>query len=323
MEAPVLPPTADPREEEPAPTRPAAQIPLPAIPDVSGTVQAELATVQAALPTGIAIPLPGQQPGPAFGEVVLAFGEEGTGDGFLSDPREIAVGPDGAIYVADYTTRRVQRFGPEGRFERSWLVEDERPIMALAADRQGRVYVSQVAGVTVYDGASGAIVDVIARGEGFSELIALGDGSLLGVPWAGDELVRLGPDGSELGRLSNPLAAADSGDSPVAIAADGLGTLYIMGSRGGEVFVFSPEGAFRDKFPAPGATFFPQLAVDGQGRVFVSTFMGGIQVYAPDGRPLGAIATPGYAFDLTFDGESSLYAATNAPAVIKVRGGPR
>ena len=149
--------------------------------------------------------------------------------------------------------------------------------------------------------------------------IVLGDGDLLGIPWASGDLVRLSAEGEEIGRIPDILAAADVDDTPLAVASDGLGTLYLLGSQGAEVFVFSAEGDFRDKFSVSDPTPFGDLAVDGQGKIYVPGFFGGVQVFAPDGRALGNVFTAGTAFDLTFDDENNLYLATNTPRIVKLR----
>ncbi len=312
-------PTEDPREQEPIPPAPTAFLPgveatVAAVQTMAGGVVAEAqATAEAAFGNG-------PQAGPALGVVTLAFGEEGVGDGFLDDPRGIAVGPDGAIYVADYINRRIQRFSAAGRFERSFFVEDERPILALAADRQGRVLVAQNFQVSVFDGATGALLSTFTdgQGSGFEDLEVLGDGSLIAIPWAGRDLVRLSADGVEIGRISDILAAADTDQAPQALAADGLGTLYILADSGETVYIFGPDGIYRDKFSVPDANPFGELAVDRQGRIYVSGFFHGVQVFEADGRQAGTVDLDGIAFGLTFDGQNSLYAATNRPRVVKV-----
>ncbi|NNJ10672.1 protein kinase [Chloroflexales bacterium ZM16-3] len=264
--------------------------------------------------------IPGQQKpsGDSFGTTLLEFGADGTGDGFLSDARSIAVGPDGAIYVADYSTGRVQRFSAEGKFERSWKLEDDRPILAMAADRDGLVYVSQNALVSVFEGATGKPVRTIAKGEGFEDLIVLGDGSLLGIPWASGDIVRLDSKGRDLEKIKDILEEADSHGSPSALAADGLGTIYVLDADAQEVYIFSSEGKFRDKFSAPGAWAFSKLAVDGQGKIYVTGFPGGVSVFSPDGQPFGTISVSGVARDLTFDKENNLYVSTAQPRILKI-----
>jgi serine/threonine protein kinase/sugar lactone lactonase YvrE len=314
--------TADPREEEDPPTIPSMEIPtvvIPAIdiPDINATVEAIQETVQASIGTGVA--LPGLPSGPSLGTVTLEFGEEGTADGMLDDPRGVAVGPDGAIYVADFTTGRVQRFSSEGAFERSFTVEGQGPINALAADGQGRVYVAQSAQTSVFDGATGQLFATFtdAQGGGFEDLTVLDDGSLLGIPWASGDLVWLSAEGQETNRLVDALGAADADGRLLGVEADGQGTIYALGN--GEVVLFDAEGEFRGKFSAPGATFFPAIAVDGLGRVYLTAFLEGVHVFSQEGTQLGSIAMPGVAFDLTLDEAGNLYAATNAPRLLKVQ----
>src|SRR6185436_902489 len=47
---------------------------------------------------------------PAFADVVLRFGSEGTGAGRFEDARSVAVDGAGRIYVAEYSGGRVQVF---------------------------------------------------------------------------------------------------------------------------------------------------------------------------------------------------------------------
>ncbi len=306
------------------PTQPVSDGPLP---NVAATMAAVEATANAAFTEAqqtAQTALGGderQRPGAALGRVSLEFGEKGTGDGFLDDPRGVAIGPDGAIYVADYSNRRIQRFSPKGKFERSFFVKEDRPILALAADRQGRVLVAQNSQVSVFDGKTGKLVTTFtdSQGNGFEDLEVLGDGSLIAIPWAGDDLVRLSAEGVETGRIKHILKAADAEGSPQAVAADGLGTLYILADQGQTVYIFGSDGAFRDKFSVSDANAFGEIAVDGQGRIYVPGFFKGVQVFAPDGRPLDVIRLPGSAFDLTFDDQDNLYAATNAPKVVKLQ----
>jgi|GEM_PF-1020299 len=327
-------PTADPREEDPADpddgpdgseivaTVAAAQTQAALggveLPNVAATVAAVQTEVAAAF--GDALDDAGDTSAGGDGpQPALSFGEAGSGQGFLDEPGEIAVGPDGAIYVADYQGGRVQRFSPAGQFERSWVLDDARPITGLVADREGRVFVAQNHRVGVFDGASGAPVGTITEGggRGLMAMALTGAGELLGVPTASEDVVRLAAGGEERARVAAPLASAGAEGRILAVAADGGGAIYLVGENGKAVFAFTPNGAYRDRFAVEAGWGFSTLAVDGHGRIFVTTFLDGVQVFDGNGRLLGAIPVEGVPDALCFDAANNLYVLTNTPRVYK------
>jgi len=80
---------------------------------VSGEVPQINLTLAPVLEMAIATPTP---PEPGFAREILAFGSEGTGPGRFDDTRSVAVDADGNIYTAEYSDRRVQKFGPDGEY---------------------------------------------------------------------------------------------------------------------------------------------------------------------------------------------------------------
>jgi sugar lactone lactonase YvrE len=252
--------------------------------------------------------------------VTLRFGGEGTGPGRFASPRGVAIDREGNLYVSDYTTGRVQKFDSEGRPLLSWISAGETPVLALAADREGGVYVVRNTEAQKYDSEGnllGAITD--AAGGGFSDLIVLSDGSMLAIPWASADVVRLDAEGREVERLESLLEErARANTRPSRLAADGVGTFYVLGGSGTDVFVFSRDGQFVDRFSVPGAWAFSDIAVDAAGRVFVSTHMEGVRVFAADGQELGSIRAPVSAFDLKFDDANHLLAVTALSEVLRL-----
>ena len=65
------------------------------------------------------------------GEVVMTLGEKGVpgcDETHFNKPTDVAVAPDGDIYVTDgYGNRRVACFGPDGRFKFAWGKEGSGP----------------------------------------------------------------------------------------------------------------------------------------------------------------------------------------------------
>ncbi|MBF0614364.1 MAG: 6-bladed beta-propeller [Magnetococcales bacterium] len=151
----------------------------------------------------------------AEGGVIHKIAKRGSGDGELSYPADVAVGPDGRVFVLDSGNFRVQVFDRDGKFLAKWgqvgqaLGQFSRP-RALTVDRHGRVYV-----------VDGSFVNI----QVFTD-----DGTLL-LPFG------------ERGQEDGPGLFS----SPAGIASDETDRLYIVDQWFGKIEVFrilsEPEGA--------------------------------------------------------------------------------
>lgn len=282
------------------------------VPEVNVMVQEALATA-----------FPSQVLNPAdtgFAQVVLTFGGEGIGPGLFEDARHIGVDGDGNIYVADYIGGRIQKFDATGKFITLWMVDTKLPLTGLAVDRQGTVYVVQSGRITRYDGATGQSLGQLP-GDFYDHLTLTADGSLIASVYRNqDDIVRLDNQGNETLRLAEAISG-QTGDSELntLVAADGLGNIYALGTFNEAVFKFGPDGKFINRFGGdgdqPGQFRAPgTIAVDGQGRVYVSDFKG-IQVFDSTGRYLDLIQVDGYAFGLVFNDQNELFVAARTQVV--------
>jgi sugar lactone lactonase YvrE len=142
-----------------------------------------------------------------------SFADISKGDapgGTFNEPWGVAVGPDGSVYVADTWNYRIQKFSPDGKFEKMWGTgPSDAPDgfygpRGLAVDGSGRVFVADTGNkrVVIYDG----------------------DGNYLGV---------FGSPGMDLGQM----------DEPVAVAISASGMVYVTDTWNQRVQVFSPDGS--------------------------------------------------------------------------------
>ena len=116
------------------------------------------------------------------GSLIRRWGSTGSGDGQFDGPRGIAVSCDAdprLVYVADYGNDRIQVFGVDGRFVRSFVSKGAGPAqlnwpigICLAG---GLLYVAENGNhrISVLSAADGLFVRHIGLGEG------TGDGQLI------------------------------------------------------------------------------------------------------------------------------------------------
>ena len=234
--------------------------------------------------------------------VALKFGQEGTGPGYFTDARSIAVDGAGHIYVGEYTGGRIQVFDAAGKFITQWSIGDRKTLLrGMSADRQGTVYVTQGGNIYRYEGASGKLLGQLqySEGWGFDDVFVTADGGLVAAWYKNrDDIVRFDRNGQTVKTMRAAISST-SGDSELntRVAADGTGNIYALGTFNNAVFKFTPEGRYVNRFGSAGeqAGQFrapSAIAVDHQSRVYVSDIKG-IQIFDADGRYLDTLKTEG------------------------------
>jgi DNA-binding beta-propeller fold protein YncE len=264
---------------------------------------------------------------PSFANIVLSFGEKGSGAGMLDDSRHVGVDRGGNMYVGNYGDGRVQVFDPQGKYLRM-INLGEVYLVGMAVAPDGTTYLSYGGNVHVHD-ASGAEIKVIDH-EHYLEDITLGaDGSLYAAT-SREEILRFDQNGNITLTITDAFKSiTKDSELDIHLAVDGLGNIYALGSFNTLVLKYAADGTFIDRFGGesdkPGLEADPgkfqsvnAIGVDQYGRVYVSDIFN-IQVFGSDGQYIDSFKLPeGVAFGFAFDLENNMYAATHLPKIYKL-----
>ncbi len=292
---------------------------------------------------GLAVAGPGCSPdsgeartqllGSGLFERVEVIGGKGTGPGYFSKPRSVAVDGGGKVYVVDMTGR-VQRFGSGGGWERLWQMPETtkgRPKgMDAGADAGVWLIEPHYHRVNGFgpDGELAAQWGAQGLEPGslwFPRAIALaGDGTCYVSEYGRRERIqrfRL-RDGEYLGGFGEEGTAPGRLNRAEGLAVGPRGEVYVADSCNHRIQVFSADGRLLrvhgQPGRAPGEFSYPyDIRVDADGRQFVCEFGNSrVQVLGPDDRPLEILGGPGRApnefnnpWSLCLDAGGNLYVA--------------
>ena len=198
--------------------------------------------------------------------------------------------------------------GPEGPSYQSSIVDVGRPL-AVASSPDGRlIYAGESDGryaVRIFD-RQGKDVGAIEAPEPLDYWLPIN----IAVARTGEVYVVDGIVGgihifSAEGEFLRTMPPPEGLDvwSPTALAFDDVGNLYVterfewVSESRHRVLVFSPEGKLLRQFGEKGAGLgklnYPSgIAVDEQGRVYVTNMSGGVDVFTPEGRYITRLGIP-------------------------------
>ena len=215
------------------------------------------------------------------------FGSQGIGPGEFVNPRAVAVGPDGAVYVIDKTAR-VQRFSADGEYETYWRMPEwqaGKPT-GVMVDEKNHVWVADThyARVIVYDRDGHELERFGTNGNGpgqfiFPTDIALApDGTRYVSEYGGnDRISKFSAKWEYLGSFGGQGEGPATLRRPQTLGLDKDGTLWVADAGGHRICHFSADGKFLSSFgkigSAPGEFKFPYgLAMCPDGTMLVSEY---------------------------------------------------
>ncbi len=239
--------------------------------------------------------------------------------GSVTTPRNVAVGPDGLIYVADSGNHRVQvfdangaalnawgSFGPEpGQFNEPWGLAVDDSFVYVADTWNHRVQKFTLDGELVgVFGTSGSPTPEDPSGAlgqffGPRDIAILADGRLIVSDTGNHRLQVLDKDGNFSQVVGGFGGLPGQFNEPVGVAVNVDGSVYVADTWNGRVQRLSPDLQYLSEFRVE-AWFGqsinnkPYLSADSEGRIYLTDPEGyQVLVFSPSGGYLNRFGTFG------------------------------
>jgi uncharacterized protein (TIGR03663 family) len=256
-------------------------------------------------------------------EALKVWGNNGSGDGQFVTPRDVAIGPDGSIYVTDAGNHRVQVFDRDGQFLLKWGSQGSEPGQfnepwGIAVARDGTVYVADTwnhriqsfspTGQFLHSTGAFANVQTDPQAEpgtfwGPRDIAIDAEGNIYVTDTGNKRIQKFTPDLKFIQAWGGGGIIPGAFEEPVGIAIDGQGNIYVADTWNRRIQKF--DAGFNPLlqwdvtgWESESVVNKPYLAVDNQGRVFISD-PEGYRVIAYDGNSGEVLVTWGqYGQDL-------------------------
>lgn len=215
------------------------------------------------------------------GEVITSFGETGLGDGHFKRPGGIAISSEGFLFVSDATNHNVQRFLPNGSFVARFGVgaeEDFNTPEGIAIDHSGRTIIADTGNNRiVFLDDQGVYLQSLGGESG--DPVQFMSPSRVTVDTADNIWItdRLNGRILAISKHGEPLASWDPAEcediltSPMGIAVNADGLVYVTEKRAEDVFVFDANGKFQKRIPL-GLRYPEGISIGPDGTFWVADF---------------------------------------------------
>jgi uncharacterized protein (TIGR03663 family) len=248
------------------------------------------------------------------------FGRTTDGRTILVDPKNVAMAPDGKVYVVEGRGARVTAFNPDGSVDTTWGTSGQgdgqfQEPWGIAVAPNGNVYVADTWNhrVQYFDssgkflGKWGKLGDAKGRTDADQGVfwgprsIAISSTGDVYVTDTGNKRIQVfGLDGSFKRMFGGEGAAPGQFKEQVGVALDAQGNVWVADTWNNRVQKLSPDGAPLSQFPVQGGwesqnvTNKPYIAVDPSGRVIASfPDQGRLVIFGADGQRLQELPLQG------------------------------
>jgi uncharacterized protein (TIGR03663 family) len=238
--------------------------------------------------------------------VSILGGRQGSGEGMMDNPRNVAIGPDGSIYVADSGNHRIQKYSADGQLLTTWghmckmlegLQGCQSPDGAggfydpwgIAVDGDGFVYVADTwnhriqkftaDGEFVTMWGTYGVADSAVGGQGMfwgPRAVAVDADGLVYVSDTGNKRIQaFTSDGAFVTQWGGKGTLDGKLDEPVGIAIAPDGRAFVADTWNQRIQVFDAQHYFLsawavDSWYGQSLVNKPYLALDARGRVYAT-----------------------------------------------------
>lgn len=247
-----------------------------------------------------------RQPGPFRYVAAPAAVFEGAADRPLQMPSDVAVAPDGRVFVADGVNNRIVAFHPGGAVMRELTSAGETPLsrpLGVDAQADGTLWIADTGNARIVavaaDGAllhefaippngetPADVTDVAVDVDGRRVWFTDNDADQVGyVDTASGAVTRLGGSGESLGQFRYPYGLAPGADGLVFVAEALNGRVQVARADG------QPAGRIGSYGVRLGELYRPKgITLSADGAVWVSDArIGVVQVFRPSGECLDVL----------------------------------
>ncbi len=199
-----------------------------------------------------------------FARLAMVFGSEGDQSGQFDDARSIAVDIQGNIFVADYTTGRINKFDPRGKFLQLIQVQSVNEnndvyIFGIATDDQENLYVAVDGNILKYNASTGELLLTIPDQWPdiyYDSVIVAPDSNLYstnGMAGA-DDVILLSPQGELVKHWVGSIENVNQDDPrmDLVLGVNHAGMVYMLSPFGSKVYGYNPDGSFSFSFGEAG-----------------------------------------------------------------------